>query len=120
APAPARVGSHTDPAVRVTIAGAATISTALPYPTLFRSPTLVFPPATPLTCQVTALLAVLVTVAVKVCVPPVWTLAAAGATDTVTDRGGAGMNSCDAPMRYGVATVNAVTVTIAEDATVAG
>src|SRR5207253_10753556 len=53
-------------------------------------PTLVFPPAMPLTCQVTALLAVLVIVAVKVCVPPVWTLAAAGVTDTSIGAGGGG------------------------------
>jgi len=37
----------------------------------------------PFTCQVTALLVVLLTVAVKDCVPPVWTLAVAGVTDTV-------------------------------------
>src|SRR5207249_1675981 len=44
----------------------------------------------PLTCQVTALLVVLVTVAVKVRVPPVWTLAAAGVSDTSIGAGGGG------------------------------
>src|SRR5882724_8538501 len=53
-------------------------------------PTLLFPPATPLTCQITALLVVLVTVAVKVCVPPAWTLGAAGVTDTSIGAGGGG------------------------------
>src|SRR5437868_7120697 len=46
-------------------------------------PTPLFPPVTPLTCQVTAVLVVLVTVAVKDRVPPTWTLAVAGLTDTV-------------------------------------
>src|SRR2546427_11027676 len=53
-------------------------------------PPLVFPPVMPFTCQVTAVLVVLVTVAVKVCVPPVWTLAAAGVTDTSIGAGGGG------------------------------
>src|SRR5437879_1500166 len=53
-------------------------------------PTLVFPPVMPFTCQVTAVLVVLVTVAMKDCVPPVWTLAVAGVTDTSIGAGGGG------------------------------
>jgi len=75
----------------------------------------------PLTRQVTALLVVLVTVAVKVCVPPVWALAAAGATDTVTGVGAvAVMVTWADPERVGSASDTAVTVTIAGDGTVAG
>src|SRR5436853_429701 len=44
----------------------------------------------PLTCQLTALLAVLVTVAGKVCVRPAWPLAAAGVTDRSTGAGTGG------------------------------
>src|SRR4030088_910460 len=57
--------------------------------------TLLFPPASPLTSQFSALLVVLVTVAAKVCVPPAWTLAAAGVTDTSigAGRGGGGVGA---------------------------
>ena len=73
---PERVVSATDTAVIVTVADEGTVAGAVYRPALEMVPTLVFPPATLLTCQVTAVLVVLVTVAVKDCVPPVWTLAA--------------------------------------------
>ena len=84
-------------------------------------PTVLFPPATPLTCQVTAVFVVLLTVAVKDCVLPVWTLAVAGPTDTATGGGAvAVMVTCAEPERVGSATDTAVIVTVADEGTVAG
>jgi len=84
-------------------------------------PTLVFPPATPLTCQVTAVFVVLLAVAVKDCVLPVWTLAVAGPTDAATGGGAvAVMVTCAEPERVGSATDTAVIVTVADEGTVAG
>jgi hypothetical protein len=51
-------------------------------------PVLALPPATPFTCQVTAVLLVFFTVAAKVCVLAATTLAVAGETETVTEAGG--------------------------------
>src|SRR5579871_2064988 len=46
-------------------------------------PTAVFPPGTPLTCQVTVSFGVLLAVAAKVCAPPMASIALAGAMTTV-------------------------------------
>src|SRR3954463_2375706 len=53
-------------------------------------PTVEFPPATPLTLQVTAIFDVLVTAAMKVCIAPVCTVAVAGVTVTATGFAAAG------------------------------
>ena len=83
-------------------------------------PTVVFPPVIPLTCQVTCVLVVLMTVAVNARVLPVWTLAVGGVTDTLTGRGGAVMLTCAEPERVGSATDTAVTATVDGEGTVAG
>src|SRR5271163_5007567 len=51
-------------------------------------PTVELPPVTPLTCQVTAVLVVLVTEAVNCWVPPSCTFAVAGDTATLGGAGG--------------------------------
>ena len=84
-------------------------------------PTVLFPPMIPLTCQVTAVLVVLLTVAVKDWVLPVWTLAVPGVTETLIGGGAAAvMVTCAEPERVGSATDTAFTVTVAGDGTAAG
>ena len=51
-------------------------------------PTVEFPPGTPLTLQVTAVLLVPVTVAVNCCVAPAWTEAEPGETVIATEGAG--------------------------------
>jgi hypothetical protein len=63
------VGSATDTADTVTVAGAGITAGAVYSPLLDIVPTVALPPGMPLTCQVTALLVLLLTVAVKLCVP---------------------------------------------------
>jgi hypothetical protein len=53
-------------------------------------PTVAFPPGIPFTLQLTAVLAALLTVALKVCGSPSGTDALGGATVTVTAGGGGG------------------------------
>src|SRR6185295_14410284 len=53
-------------------------------------PTIALPPTAPFTLHVTAVLAVLVTATVNVCMPPTWTLAVAGVTATATGMAAAG------------------------------
>jgi hypothetical protein len=62
--------SAADTAVTVTVAGEGTMAGAVYRPELEIVPTVELPPFTPLTCQVTAVFVVPVTVAVNVCVPP--------------------------------------------------
>jgi hypothetical protein len=62
------VVSACDTAVTVTVAGLGTTEGAVYSPAVEIVPTVEFPPATPFTCQVTAVLEVPVTVAVNCCV----------------------------------------------------
>jgi hypothetical protein len=57
-------------AVTLTVAGEGTIAGAVYIPEVETVPTVELPPVTPLTCQVTAVFVVPVTVAVNVLVPP--------------------------------------------------
>jgi hypothetical protein len=111
-------GSMTDTAVTVTVVGIGAFTGAEYAPADEIVPTVALPPAMPLTCQLTAELTVLPTVAVKVWRPmPAWTVALAGVTDT--DTGGV-MVSVAAPDCVGSATETAVTVTAAGDGTLVG
>jgi hypothetical protein len=81
-------------------------------------PTAALPPVRPLTCQVTAVLVVLLTATVIACVPiPAWTFALAGDTDTVM---GAVIVTVAEADRVGSEAETAVTVTLAGDGTLAG
>jgi hypothetical protein len=62
------VMSACDTAVTVTVAGLGTAEGAVYSPEEVIVPTVEFPPVTPFTCQVTAVLEVPVTVAVNCCV----------------------------------------------------
>ena len=81
-------------------------------------PTVALPPLTPFTCQVTAVLLVLLTVAVNAWGVATCTLAVGGATVTVIG-GGVTVTVAD-PDLVGSATDTAVTVTVAGDGTFAG
>jgi hypothetical protein len=78
------VGSATDTADTVTLAGAGIAAGAVYSPALDMVPTVALPPTTPLTCQVTAVFVVLETVAVKVCVLSTASVALVGVTPTTT------------------------------------
>ncbi len=67
---PERVGSWTEVAVTVTVAGVGTVAGAAYAPDAEMVPTVALPPLTPLTCQVTAVFCAFVTVALKAWVPP--------------------------------------------------
>src|SRR5437660_679950 len=81
------LGSACDMAVTVTVAGLGTVTGPVYKPELEIVPVVVFPPVTPFTCQVTAVLLVFCTVAVNCCVPPVVTVAEVGEMETTTGRG---------------------------------
>jgi len=80
-------------------------------------PMAVLPPATPLTCQVTAVLLDPVTAAAKACIIPVCTLALAGVTATAT---GDVIVTCADEDLVASAADTAVTMTAAGDGTTAG
>jgi hypothetical protein len=74
-------------AVTVTVAGLGTVAGAVKTPIVEIVPVLAFPPVTPFTCQVTAVLPVFCTVAVKAWDAPVVTLAVPGAIEIPTGSG---------------------------------
>jgi hypothetical protein len=82
-PDPERAVSAADTAVTVTVAGEGMLVGAVYMPELEIVPTVVLPPATPFTCQVTALLAEFMTVAENDWVAEIATLALVGPTATV-------------------------------------
>ena len=84
------VVSATDVALMVTAAGDGTVDGAVYTPAVEIIPTVELPPFTPLTLHVTAMFAVFVTAAVKVCMAPVSTVAVAGVTVTATGIAAAG------------------------------
>ena len=109
--------SAAETAVTVTIAGEGTAIGAVYTPVDEIIPTVELPPATSLTNQLTAIFEDPVTVAMKVCVMPVCTLALAGVIDTAT---GAAMVTCaEADFVVSAAEV-AVTVTVAGEGTELG
>ena len=75
------------------------------------------PPVTPLTLHVTELLDALLTVATKVCEPPIGREAVGGATLTVT---AAVTVTVAVPLAVGSMIEVALTVTVAGDGTLAG
>jgi hypothetical protein len=85
---PLFVLSAAETAFTVTVAGLGTAAGAVYRPALEIVPADAFPPLTPLTCQVTAVLVVLPTAAVNCCVCPVCNDADPGLTLTVTAGGG--------------------------------
>jgi hypothetical protein len=84
------VASACETAVTVTVAGLGTLAGALKTPAVEIVPVVAFPPVTPFTCQVTAVLVVFCTVAAKVCDAPVVTLAVPGEIEILTGGGEAG------------------------------
>ena len=82
-------------------------------------PTVAFPPATPFTCQFTAVFEVFATVAANCCVAPTATEAVAGLTVTVTG-GGAVTVTAAVPVLLLSAFETAATVTVAGAGTDAG
>src|SRR5438876_896764 len=81
------VASAWDTAVTVTVPGLGTTAGAVYSPELEIVPTVALPPVTPLTCQVTAVLAVFCTVAVNCWVPPIATVAEVGEIVTLSELG---------------------------------
>jgi len=63
------VGSATDTALTVTVAGEGTVLGAVYNPVVDTVPAVALPPVTPFTCQVTAVFVALLTVAVNVWLP---------------------------------------------------
>jgi len=84
-----RVESANDMAVTLTVAGDGNVAGAVYTPAVEIVPTVALPPAIVLTCQVTCVLSVSPTVAVKDCVLPLpaCRLPLAGDTETVTGEG---------------------------------
>src|SRR5215472_11282544 len=72
------VVSAVDMPVTVTLAGLGTVAGAAYNPEAEMVPTIVLPPVIPLTCQVTPVLVVLVTVARNCCVVPTWIVSTEG------------------------------------------
>jgi hypothetical protein len=106
---PLRVGSAAETALTVTTPPEGICAGAVYSPAAEIVPTVALPPATPLTFQVTAVLLVLLTVAVKACVPvPGSTVAEPGSTLTAT---GAVIVTPMNPEAAGSAAETAVTVT---------
>ena len=101
-------------AVTVTVAGDGIAAGAVYSPALDIVPTVEFPPATPLTCQVTAVLdPALATMALNCWVPvAASTTTAPGSTDTAT--GGVIVTPAK-PVLVGSATETATTDTVGED-----
>ena len=84
-------------------------------------PTVELPPAMPLTCQLTAVLEVLDTVAVNCCVPPpACTEAPVGETETLIGAAAVVIVTMAEPLLVESAAETALTVTLAGAGTVAG
>ena len=111
------VVSACETAVTVTVAGFGTVPGAVYRPELEIVPVAVFPPVTPLTCQVTAVLLVFRNIAVNCSVPPVLTVAKVGKIVTLT---GAVIVTCAEADLVVSACETAVTVTAAGFGTVPG
>src|SRR6266513_2927619 len=101
------------------MAGFGTTAGAVYRPELDIVPTVALPPVTPLTCQVTAVLLVFCTVAVKCRVPPAPTVADTGEIVTLTTAAGV-MVTCAEADFVGSAWDTAATVTMAGFGTTAG
>ncbi len=116
------VVSACEMAVTVTVAGLGTAAGAVKTPSVEIVPVVAFPPVTPFTCQVTAVLVVFCTVAVKACAAPAVTLAVPGAIEILTGGGdeGAVMVTVAEADLVASACEMAVTVTVAGLGTVAG
>lgn len=86
---PERLESADDMAVTVTVAGDGNVAGAVYTPAVEIAPTVALPPVIVLTCQVTCVLSVSATVAVKDCVVPLpaCRLPLVGDTETVTGEG---------------------------------
>src|SRR5256885_5113542 len=95
------VGSWTEAAVTVAVAGVGPVAGTEYTPDAEMVPTVALPPLTLLTCQVTAVFCAFVTVAVKACVPPVGTFAVVVATLTPTGGGGDVIVTWAEPLRVG-------------------
>lgn len=103
-------------AVTVTPGGDGTLKGAVYTPEVDTVPMAALPPTIPLTSQVTVLLLVYSTVAVKDCVAPATTMVVVGMIDTVT----CDMVTVACPDRVGSATDTAETVTLGEVGIAAG
>jgi hypothetical protein len=78
------VESACEMAVTMTVAGLGRVAGAVKSPEVEIVPAVEFPPVTPFTCQVTALLLVFCTVATKACDAPTETLAVVGESEMLT------------------------------------
>jgi hypothetical protein len=115
------VVSACETAVTVTVAGLGTVAGAVKAPDVEIIPVVAFPPVTPFTCQVTAVLVVFCTVAVKACDAPVATLAVPGEIEILTGgEAAAVMVTMAEADSLPSACATAVTVTAAGLGTVAG
>jgi len=85
---PVRLASASDFAVTVTVKADETTDGAVYMPAAEIVPTVELPPVTPLTCHVTAVLDVLVTVALNAWAPPAFNDTLAGVTVTATGVAG--------------------------------
>jgi hypothetical protein len=85
---PVRLASASDIAVTVAVKVDETVDGAVYIPAAEIVPTVELPPVTPLTCQVTAMLDVLVTAALNAWVPPAFNDTLDGVTVTVTGVAG--------------------------------
>jgi len=114
--------SACETALTVTIAGLGTVAGAVKTPNVEIVPVVALPPVTPFTCQVTAVLLVFSTVAVKACDAAVATLAVPGEIEILTVGGAAAavmVTMAEADVLPS-ACATAVTVTAAGLGTVAG
>ena len=106
-------------AVTVTVAGVGTAEGAAYSPAAVTVPMVEFPPTTPFTCHVTAVLLVPPTEAVNCCVPEVGTLALTGDTATVTTVAAVTVTAAEADFVVSACEM-AFTVTVAGLGTVVG
>ena len=113
---PVLEGTKVDAAEMVTTAGAGTLVGAVYKPDPEMVPTVLLPPAMPLTCHVTVLVSELSTVATKVVVWPMPTMAVRGAMLTT----GGVIVTVALAVSAGFATDRAVMVTVVGDGIAAG
>jgi hypothetical protein len=113
------LGSAFEIAVTVTVAGEGTVVGAVYTPLVSIVPVAAAPPVTPLTCQVTEVSEVALTVAMKVWEWPTVTDTLAGITDTLTGLPPVMVTVAEADF-VSSALETAVTVTVAGDGTAAG
>jgi len=102
------VVSAWETAVTVTVAGFGTVLGAVYKPPVVIVPTVAFPPATPFTCQFTAIFVVPVTVAVNCCVWPGVKFTDAGETLTVITTGGGPLLPLPQEIRNGTSEAQAI------------